>query len=64
MTKTKKYLKWLFSRWYLYVLVLLDIIFFANTETVLATGLVAGTILLWAIIISIFVGIKKLIKKK
>lgn len=68
MKKTKEYFKWLFSRWYLYILALLwlgytyEPTFYFRWEIFL--GEVIGTILLWTIIISIFVGIKRLIKTR
>jgi hypothetical protein len=63
----KLYLKWLFSRWYLYILALLWFLYTGGTNGITSIVLVEvilgsliGNILLWALIISFIVGIKNL----
>jgi len=65
--KTKEYFKWLFTRWYLYVITILWFLYYYEQPIFFMWeaffGELTGTLLLWCLIISICVGIKKLYLK-
>ncbi len=59
-----KYLKWLFTRWYLYVLTLAWFLYYYKASEFFMWesffGELLGTLILWCLVIFIIVGIKKL----
>ncbi len=67
-----KYLKWLFTRWYLYVMAF--VLFINNLanhgtsmireEPAFTTGLIIGDFIISALLISIIYGTIKLVKRK
>ncbi len=67
--KTKEYLKWLYTRWYLYLIIILIFGYNFNEYEYILTdpyglaGYIIGQLILVGLIITIFVWIKKLILK-
>ncbi len=63
----KKYLKWLFTRWYLYALTIVYFLYYYEHQTYFIWesffGELLGTFIIWILIISAIVGLKKLYLK-
>jgi len=60
MSKIKNYFKWLFSKWYFYVIIFINLVSYLNQEDFqfntpeYVLGKISGVIVFWIIIFIIF----------